>query len=131
MDGFLGIGFWEILLIFVIVLALLGPRKLPEIAARLGTLFRRLRRASFELTSELTREVEGTPRPDGVSPYDSLKQAASDLKSSVFGGAEDTAEKREEGARQEGEEPETEAAGAAAKREEDVEGELKTEAEHG
>ena len=60
MDGFLGIGFWEILLIFVIILALLGPRKLPEIAARLGTLMRQLKRASFDLTSQLAREVEGT-----------------------------------------------------------------------
>jgi len=108
MDGFLGIGFWEILLIFVVVLALLGPRKLPEIAARLGTLFRRLRRASYELTSELTREVEGTPRTDGVNSLDSLKQAASDLKSSVFGKAEGTAEEEEEGV-EEGEHLKTEA----------------------
>ena len=133
MDGFLGIGFWEILLIFVIVFALLGPRKLPEIAARLGTLFRRLKRASFELTSELTREVEGTPRTDGVSSLDSLKEAASDLKSSVFGKAEDAAEKEEEGVQQEGEPLKAEAGGTGEKREEDVEeGEqLKTEAEHG
>jgi len=131
MDGFLGIGFWEILLIFVIILALLGPRKLPEIAARLGTFYRRLRRASFELTRELTREVEGTPRADGVSAYDSLKQAASDLKSSVLGGAGDTAEKRGEGAEQEREELKSEAAGGSEKREEEVDGELKTEAEHG
>ncbi|MCK4723622.1 MAG: twin-arginine translocase TatA/TatE family subunit, partial [Dehalococcoidia bacterium] len=40
MDGFLGIGFWEVLLILVVILALLGPRRLPEIAARLGTLYR-------------------------------------------------------------------------------------------
>jgi len=133
MDGFLGIGFWEILLIFVIVLALLGPRKLPEIAARLGTLFRRLRRASYELTSELTREVEGTPRTDGVSSLDSLKQAASDLKSSVFGKAEDTAAEEEEGVQHEGEQPKPETGTPGEKVEEGVEeGEhLKTEAEHG
>jgi Tat protein translocase TatB subunit len=129
MDGFLGIGFWEILLIFVIVLALLGPRKLPEIAARLGTLFRRLRRASFELTSELTREVEGTPRTDGVGSLDSLKQAASDLKSSVFGKADDAAENEEEGVQQEGEPLKAEAGSTGEKKEEEVEEALKTEAD--
>ena len=85
MDGFLGIGFWEILLIFVIILALLGPRKLPEIAARLGTLMRQLKRASFDLTSQLAREVEGTGSSKDDSPLDSLRKAASDLKSSVLG----------------------------------------------
>jgi Tat protein translocase TatB subunit len=130
MDGFLGIGFWEILLIFVIVLALLGPRKLPEIAARLGTLFRRLRRASFDLTAELTREVEGTPRSKDDNPLDSLRQAASDLKSSVFGVAEGSDDKEEEGV-QEGEQRKSEAQGAAEKKEEDVEEgqQLKTEAD--
>ena len=86
MDGFLGIGFWEILLIFIIILALLGPRRLPEIAARIGTLFRRLKRASYDFTSELSREVDGTPRSKDEKPYaslDSVKQAASDLASSL------------------------------------------------
>jgi Tat protein translocase TatB subunit len=86
MDGFLGIGFWEVLLIFVIILALLGPRRLPEIAARIGTLFRRLKRASYDFTSELSKEVEGTPRDRDEKPFtslDSVKQAASDLASSL------------------------------------------------
>lgn len=132
MDGFLGIGFWEILLIFVIILALLGPRKLPEIAARMGTLYRRLRRASFELTRELTREVEGTPRADGVSPFEGLKQAASDLKSSVLGGAEASADKGEEVAGKDGEEARTGIEGAGEKEVEDVgEEEVKPGAEHG
>jgi len=92
MDGFLGIGFWEILLIFIIILALLGPRRLPEIAARIGTLFRRLKRASYDFTSELTKEVEGTPREKDEKPFaslDSVRQAASDLASSLTKKPED------------------------------------------
>lgn len=92
MDGFLGIGFWEILLIFVIILALLGPRRLPEIAARIGTLFRRLKRASYDFTSELTKEVDGTPRDKDEKPFaslDSVRQAASDLASSLTKKPED------------------------------------------
>ena len=79
----------------------------------------------------MTREVEGTPRTDGVNPLDSLKQAASDLKSSVFGEAEGSAEEKEEGVQ--GEELSTEAEGSVEKKEEGVEeGEqLKTEADRG
>jgi Tat protein translocase TatB subunit len=61
MDSFLGFGFWEIVLVLLIILAVMGPRRLPEIAQRMGTLYRRLKMASRDLTSELTKEVEGTP----------------------------------------------------------------------
>lgn len=83
MDGFLGIGFWEILLVFIIVMALLGPRRLPEIARKLGTLMRHLKRSFSDLTTALTNEVEGTPVKQDVNPLDSLKKAAIDLKSSL------------------------------------------------
>ncbi len=104
MDGFLGIGFWEILLIFIIILALLGPRRLPEIAARLGTFFRRLRRASYDLTTQLTREVEGTPQSKDDNPLDSLKKAAYDLKSSLTKETESTPQKEDENPEEEGRE---------------------------
>ena len=57
MDGFFGISFWEILLVLVIGLALVGPRNLPAMAAKAGRAYRRLKRASQDLTSELTKEV--------------------------------------------------------------------------
>lgn len=107
-DGFLGIGFWEILLVFVVIMALLGPRRLPEIAGRLGTLFRRLKRASYDLTSALTKEVEGTPLKQDENPLSSIKQAASDLKSSLTREIKDTPQKEDDSPRGEVEEPKTE-----------------------
>jgi Tat protein translocase TatB subunit len=101
MEGFLGIGFWEILLIFIVILALLGPRRLPEIAARIGTLFRKLKRASHDLTSELSKEVDGT-RDAGEKPWaslESVKQAASDLASSLTKRGEDAPRSDGESAR--------------------------------
>jgi len=83
MDGFFGIGLWEGLLILVVILALLGPRKLPEIASRLGNFYRRLKMASRELSTELTREVEGKPRDKDESALEGLKKAASELKESL------------------------------------------------
>ncbi len=99
MDGFFGIGFWEILLVLLIIMAVMGPRRLPEIAQRMGTLYRRLKMASRDLTSELTKEVEGTPLDKKAGSQDilnPLKEAASDLKSSFTKGIDDTPPAREE-----------------------------------
>jgi sec-independent protein translocase protein TatB len=104
-DGFLGIGFWEILLVFVIVMALLGPRRLPEIAGKLGTLMRRLKGAFSDLTTAVTNEVEGTPVKQGENPLDGLKKAAIDLKSSLTRKVEDAPTKEVDSLQVEGKEP--------------------------
>jgi len=90
MDGFLDIGVWELLLIFAIILVLLGPRRLPEIAARLGAFYRRLKRASYDFTSQLSREVDDTPGQDSGGSFDALKKAASDLKESLSAAASES-----------------------------------------
>ena len=64
--GFSGIGIWEILLILVVALIVLGPRRLPEIARTLGKAVRAIRKASTDLTTSISREVEETkdkPQP--------------------------------------------------------------------
>ena len=52
------VGLPEMLVILVIALIVFGPRKLPEIGGAVGKAMREFRRASSELTEELTREVE-------------------------------------------------------------------------
>ncbi len=64
--GFSGIGIWEILLILIVALIVLGPRRLPEIARTLGKTVRAIRKASTDLTTAVTREIEATqsePKP--------------------------------------------------------------------
>jgi Tat protein translocase TatB subunit len=56
--GFFGIGTGELVLILVIALIIWGPAKLPEIAQTLGRTVRALRKATFDLTSEVTKEIE-------------------------------------------------------------------------
>lgn len=51
------IGFGEIILIFLVALIVFGPGRLPEVGATLGRAMRELRRASAEMTTELTRSV--------------------------------------------------------------------------
>jgi len=52
------IGFWEILLILVIVLIILGPKKLPELAKALGKAMKVYKQALEEPdeTSRRTRQ---------------------------------------------------------------------------
>ena len=80
MDGFFGISFWEILLVFVIGLILVGPRNLPAIAAKAGRAYRRLKRASQDLTSELTKEAGVTTDQKMENP---LRKIASDFTSEL------------------------------------------------
>ncbi len=54
----LGIGIGEILLILLVALIIWGPQRLPEIARTLGKVMRVLRKASFDLTNTVTREIE-------------------------------------------------------------------------
>jgi len=56
--GFLDMGTLEILLILVVALIIWGPGKLPEIARMLGKTVRTLRKATFDLTTAVTKELD-------------------------------------------------------------------------
>lgn len=56
---FFGIGAGELLLILALALIIWGPGKLPEIARTLGRTVRAFRKATFDLTNAVTREIEG------------------------------------------------------------------------
>jgi sec-independent protein translocase protein TatA len=58
------IGSTELLLVLVLALLLLGPRRLPEIGAALGKTMRKFRAASRDLRGELDGLRELDPRPD-------------------------------------------------------------------
>ena len=69
--GFSGIGMWEIIFVLVIALIIWGPNKLPEIARTIGKAVRVLKKASFDLTAAVTREIEEsqkTPSPTRQNP---------------------------------------------------------------
>lgn len=63
---FLGISFWEFLLIMVVIILVVGPAKIPGIMRTIGTIVRNIRRTTTELTTSITREIE----------LDNLKKAA-------------------------------------------------------
>jgi len=64
-----GIGFQEIILIAILTLIVLGPERLPELARKLGTTVRDLRRIYANLRAELG------------SDFDEIEQGIRDLRS--------------------------------------------------
>ena len=56
-------GGTEMIIVFVAVLLLFGPKKLPELARGLGKGIREFKKASNEVTAELERAVEEPPAP--------------------------------------------------------------------
>ena len=56
------IGFWELALIFVLGLVVLGPEKLPKVAAQLGRYAGQARRMARTLTAQVRDELEAEER---------------------------------------------------------------------
>lgn len=90
--NFFNIGTAELLLIFVIALIVVGPRRLPEIAQSLGKIVSDIRKVSQEFTTEMTRELNaasdskesGDKKIAGQNvsenPIQSLGEIVSDIK---------------------------------------------------
>ena len=55
---FFSIGFGEALVILVVALIVFGPGRIVEIGRTLGKITRTLRKASFDLTAQVTKELE-------------------------------------------------------------------------
>ena len=56
---FFGIGTGEVLLILIVTLIVIGPGRVVEVGHTLGKVMRTLKKASFDLTSQVTKELEG------------------------------------------------------------------------
>jgi sec-independent protein translocase protein TatB len=55
---FFGIGFGEILLIVIVALIVMGPQKMPGVARTIGKTIAAFKKASSDLTSQVTSELE-------------------------------------------------------------------------
>lgn len=63
-----GLSFWEIAIIMLIALVVLGPSKLPEIARNLGKGLREFRKATEEFKDTVSTEMN-RPDPPKYPPY--------------------------------------------------------------
>lgn len=57
------LGGWEIVLILAVVLILFGAKKLPELAKGLGTGIKEFKKATRDVTDELSNAMDDTPAP--------------------------------------------------------------------
>jgi Tat protein translocase TatB subunit len=58
-----GLGFQEIIVIAILALLLLGPKKLPELMSQLGRFMRDFQHAADDVKRELTRPTEEMKAP--------------------------------------------------------------------
>ena len=72
------VGFWELLLIFGVGLMILGPERMPRVAAQVGRWVGRARRTATQLRRQLQRELEldeyMNTRPPPTKPPPSPKK---------------------------------------------------------
>lgn len=69
------VGFWELVLVFGMGLMILGPERLPKVAAQVGRWVNRARRTASQLRRQLESEIDldekpkyKPPRPKPVPP---------------------------------------------------------------
>jgi len=55
---FFGIGFGEVLLVLILILIIWGPKRMPQMARTLGKTIRTLKKASFDFTTQVTKELD-------------------------------------------------------------------------
>src|SRR5437762_6899054 len=63
MFGLFNLGGGEIILILALILILFGARKLPELAKGLGQGIKEFKKATKEVTDEVSHAMEETPTP--------------------------------------------------------------------
>ena len=74
------IGFWEILIIAVVLLLVMGPERLPEVAKQAAFLVRKARQGMFRLRSEMKTELDGTPFADLKKAKQEMSEFKNDMK---------------------------------------------------
>ncbi|UCD08141.1 MAG: twin-arginine translocase subunit TatB [Dehalococcoidales bacterium] len=65
--NFLDMGIMEIVLILVVALIIWGPGKIPEIARNLGKYMNAMKKMSFDLTTQVKKELELEEKESGSS----------------------------------------------------------------
>jgi sec-independent protein translocase protein TatA len=70
------LGGWEIVLILAVVLILFGAKKLPELAKGLGTGIKEFKKATREVSDEISTAMDDTPQQRRINPPNQPTQVA-------------------------------------------------------
>ena len=82
------IGFWELFIIFLLLLFVVGPDRLPTIAGHIGRWFGKFQRYFFELKDSIQQETE--------APTNEINKLLDDQKSSMNRLQKEISDKKEE-----------------------------------
>ena len=86
------IGFWEILVIAVVLLLVMGPERLPEVAKQAAFFVRKARQSMFALRNEMRSELGGDP----LAGLKDARQEMSKIKNDFKQFGRDLADSHEE-----------------------------------
>ena len=73
------LSFGEVFVIFLVVLVLFGPKKIPEIARGLGEGLRKMRGAVDDIKQEIMKETEENPISDIKNEIEKVKEEATNI----------------------------------------------------
>jgi len=73
-----GIGFWELIILFLIGLIVLGPKRLPQVANQLGEWIGQAKRMTRVMRRQLEEEIE-LDNPMASLPHEEQKRDKSDF----------------------------------------------------
>ena len=71
-----GLGFGELVLVFLIALIFIGPKKLPELAKGLGQGIKEFQKAAKGLTDQIEESTSETPKKIANAEQDTEKVPA-------------------------------------------------------
>jgi len=88
----LDVGFFELLVVAIVLLLVMGPEKLPEVAKQAAFFVRKARQGMYKLRNEMRSEIDGTPFAD----LEKAKQEMADLKNDIRQFGRDLADSAEQ-----------------------------------
>ena len=73
------VGFWELLVIAIVLLLVMGPERLPDVAKQAAFFVRKARQGLYRLRSEMQSEMTGTPFEDLQKAKQEMSEFKNDL----------------------------------------------------
>lgn len=88
-----GIGIQELIIIAIIALIIVGPKKLPDLAKTLGKGFSEFRKAADEVTSDFKQTMQDDEKPQDDGLKDSLLLKEQDAQKTKPASADEASNK--------------------------------------
>ena len=76
----LDIGFFELLVVGIVLIIVMGPERLPDVARQAAFFIRKARQGMFRLRSEMQSEIQGTPFADIEKAKQEMNELKNDLR---------------------------------------------------